>query len=453
MDLNQSQNLGRVQPGTIANKLFVFVTYVLAAFPVLSFGTRSVVIIIWVLFGLICSNVNRAEVRKSIDSRSIQNLVIFLLPFLVLVFSLSYSEDLEQGLKKITQMLSLAIFPLVFFFNRNVFSKQINQNVVLVFCTSVVIFVFYEYILVGLNFEELFANLSEREIKRNNLHHLSVISDDQINQVKLRRLRSFIQQKVDTHPTYQGLWISFTLFFLVQKIRKNRDKIFLFSSYIIVFGVLSYWMVFLSARGPIVATLFAFLLSMLLFFRLRKRTYVLILLGVFAGLTACYSFMKPFQTRVDEVLQNLFQLPTTDNDIYNFNSTNVRTGIYYCGFSIAKENFISGVGVGDAQSILTTCYQEKIGAKIYTWHTFNSHNQYLFFVISCGIFGLITFLFLLLHGIRTAYTTSQARLFYFLILISLTMLTENVISRSDGILFFSLFFNIAMFGHKEVVEK
>ena len=435
-----------------ARSTFIFFTCLMAAFPILSFGIRSVVTILWGLIGLLCAYYNYAEIKASTKKESVKNLMVYVLPYLLLLVSLLYSENSEDGIKKLTQMLSLVIFPVVFLLNQNILSRKVLNYIIITFCSSVIVFVLYQYVLVGLNFQDLFSPLTEQEIKRNNLHHINAINDDQINQVKLRRVRSFIVEKVGSHPTYQGLWIAFTLYFLGQTIikRKNQKGLVILGS--AIFVALVFWIVLLSARAPILMAIAAFFICLLLFSKLTKRTYLVLSLGLFTFLALLYGLSDQVQTKTHEISENLFKLPSKGNDIYNFNSTNVRNGIYYCAVSTIKENLLIGVGIGDAQQELNTCYNEKIGAKIYRWHTFNTHNQYLFFLLSTGIFGLFAFLMTLYISFRRAFSINERLFFFFMILVAMSMLTENIISRSDGIIFFSLFTCIILFCKREALR-
>nr|WP_280139527.1 O-antigen ligase family protein [Aquimarina amphilecti] len=209
-----------------------------------------------------------------------------------------------------------------------------------------------------------------------------------------------------------------------------------------------FWMLLISSRMPLIATFIAGIMTVILFrhYNLKK---VFLLCGISFG---CFCILlvtlKPMQTRFVEILDNIFILPTKGNDIYNYNSTNVRVGIYYCSGIIAKDNWLFGLGVGDVQENLSKCYDQKIGAEIYQWKDYNSHNQYLFFLISSGIVALFSFCCFLFYCFRKVILLGNSYLFYVLIIICIVMLTENIISRSDGVLFFGLFTSLILLSYK-----
>src|SRR5690606_17237460 len=101
---------------------------------------------------------------------------------------------------------------------------------------------------------------------------------------------------------------------------------------------------------------------------------IIIVSGVLIGLgVLCYTFVTPIKIRVDEIIKTKFELPTEGKNIETYNSINVRNGIYYCSYNVLKNNILTGVGIGDVQNELNSCYNSEIGAKIYTWTDYNSH--------------------------------------------------------------------------------
>jgi O-antigen ligase len=155
-------------------------------------------------------------------------------------------------------------------------------------------------------------------------------------------------------------------------------------------------------------------------------------------------FKNPFSTRVKEYYTTGLTLLEKSSKTTEFNSSNVRNGIYYCDVELISRSLVFGVGVGDIQDKLNECYGKNISSKIYTWRDYNSHNQYLFFWLSSGIFGFILFSVLLFYCFKKSLKHSIVIYFYFLVLVSLVFFTENLLSRSDGVIFFS-FFNSLLF--------
>ncbi|WP_299213014.1 O-antigen ligase family protein [uncultured Aquimarina sp.] len=451
MKLNNYKYLFGLQSEFSINSLFLICSYVLSIFPILSFGIRSILIAVWGFLGILC--LIRSYSYPIITDKTDKSIIVFLsTSFIFLIFSLWYTENISDGVKRLIQMFPIVLIPLIFYLNKQIFTKQRIDWIANLFCLSVIIFVLYQVLCLGFNFDILTNDLSLIEIKRNNLHHLNNISQDQIQQIKIRRLRSFITKLVDSHPIYQGLWMSFVIYFNFHKLKFNSNSATqkIFRVFIIL--LMFFWMVLISSRMPLIATFIAGIITIIIFKHYNFK--MVILLGCISLGCFCLLFvtLKPMQTRFEEILDNIFVFPTKGNDIYNYNSTNVRAGIYYCSGIVAKDNWLFGLGIGDVQENLSKCYDQKIGAKIYQWQDYNSHNQYLFFLISSGIVTLFSFCCFLFYCFRKVIILGNASLFYALTVICIVMLTENIISRSDGVLFFGLYTSLILLSIKNKTE-
>ena len=124
-------------------------------------------------------------------------------------------------------MLSFIIFPLIFYLNRDFFSKKHVYQILDFFLISVLILVFYQIIIIFFNFDFVTSTLSLSEIKANGFNSLNEISNEKLEQIKLRRFRNFIKKISNTHSTYQGLWVGFSIFYLGLKSFDSKYKIYL----------------------------------------------------------------------------------------------------------------------------------------------------------------------------------------------------------------------------------
>ncbi|UGU17990.1 O-antigen ligase family protein [Sinomicrobium kalidii] len=295
----------------------------------------------------------------------------------------------------------------------------------------------------------MLGELSASEIKRNNLSSLEHINKETVSKIKLRRFRNFVIKLVDTHTTYQGWWVSFVLFVILKKVFVGTKIRFVRKTLLLLLGVLLFvWLLLLSARMPLFAFFAASFLALLFFNTLKIRTYIFVAIAFFSIALSSYLIFPPLKIRIDEILATKFELPSDGNDIETYNSINVRNGVYYCSFEVIRKNFLFGVGIGDSQEELNTCYRDKIGAKIYTWTTYNSHNQFLFFMVASGAIGLIFYLVSLCLQVRMSIGYKENLYFFFLITTILISITENILARSDGVIFFSFFNALFLFNSK-----
>ena len=195
---------------------------------------------------------------------------------------------------------------------------------------------------------------------------------------------------------------------------------------------------------PLIALFVSGIITVVLFGGLTKKKLIYFGLSVLILSSVSLSFKTPFSLRVKEYLNTGIQILDKSSKINDYNSSNVRNGIYYCSINVIRNNFLIGVGVGDMQDELNACYSKELLSDIYTWRDYNTHNQYLFFFVATGFVGFVLFLLFIFYMIRKSYRDKNFIYFYFLISVSFMFLTENFLVRSDGILFFT-FFNSLFF--------
>jgi O-antigen ligase len=424
---------------SVLHKLFLGFTFTLATFPLLPFLVRSVVTIIWFLLGLLFYfKENKINVKLN------KEIWVFLIPYLILIFSLIYSKNTNDGINTLTKMLSFIIIPIPFFLNKNIFNKKNLFRIIYVFSISVVLLVLYQLSVVFFNKDFLMEGLSASEIKINGYTSIHQVTEEAVSRIKLRRFRGFINTISNTHTTYQGLWISFTIFifcYVIYKRKKLVIRIVLLSLVVI----LLIWLYLISARMPLLALLVSSIITIVVFGRLTKKKLLYLSFTFFMICTLTLSFKNPLSIRAKEYFNTGFQVLNKSSQINDYNSSNVRNGIYYCSLNLIPNNFFLGVGIGDMQEELNNCYATELSSIIYTWTDYNTHNQYLFFFVSTGIIGFVAFAFFLFYMIRKSYRDKNCIYFYFIISVCLIFMTENILVRSDGVIFFSLFNSLLFF--------
>lgn len=432
--------------------VFIVLTYIMSGFPLLTYGIRSVLLILWSAIGIILYFQKRncvQGVELNDFSLKLRTLFLLLLPYLILILSLITTDNFNEGVTKLTQMLSMFIIPVIFFLNRSQFTAGRTRIVFLIFLTSVTLLVLFQIVISLINIDFLLSDLSNRELKRNNLPLDTPISDMIANRIKLRRFRAFSSNSVDTHTTYQGVWIAFSLFILVQEFLNKKISWLKKGLITIVSLLLLVWMLLLSTRMPLLAFLIGVLIMVVIHQR-NKLKEIFILSGIILSTAVlCYAFISPLKLRIDEIINTKFDLPTSGGDIETYNSTNVRNGIYYCSYLVLKDNFLYGVGIGDVQDELNICYNTEIGAKIYTWTNYNSHNQYLYFFLCAGLLGGLVFLISFVYQMRISLKHGNIIYTNFLLLVGLIFLTENLLVRSDGVIFYAFFSSLLIFNVSE----
>ena len=135
-----------------------------------------------------------------------------------------------------------------------------------------------------------------------------------------------------------------------------------------------------------------------------------------------------------------------DKNTTEWNSVNYRLLEWRGAWSIICQNPILGVGTGDGNQTLKKFYSNYNAST--TSVDYDAHNQYLQTWLETGLFGLAFLLLcLFLPWVRSINQTTDIS---FIIIFSSMCLTESVLNRQKGIIFFSFFFALLLSTKKSV---
>lgn len=384
--------------------------YLLALFPLFNLQMVSIGIILFLMSSLL--GYNKSEFNLLKKSVFYKPFFLNIIPFVLCVFSLLWTENISYGLSSVERSLSLLIFPLIIFILKPISKK--NQIIIFIkiFILSsaglalwVTIYVFIRLFL----FNEIIDGTS--------------------NYVLIHMIRNIIEETplVGEHPIYfsliEGLAIVFFIF--------NRFKCLVINIIVLTFLIVGVFLA--SSKGPLLALFIV--LGIIIFMHIKSKSKAISLTVLFFGLITLLVVYTPLNTRFKELTNTRFFYP---KGIY-FNSFNTRVGIYACCVKLAEEVPFYGIGEGDVQNKLNGCYDESYVTSAYDIGTFNSHNQYFHFLLSYGLLGfsliMITFVFFL----REAWFFENKIYICFLIFFFINFLFENLLSRNTGVVLFSMF--------------
>jgi len=122
----------------------------------------------------------------------------------------------------------------------------------------------------------------------------------------------------------------------------------------------------------------------------------------------------------------------------------MRIEYWKASLAIIKENFWYGVGTGDMNDAFDKYYEDTHSKLSPEWRR-RSHNQYLSVTVGFGIFGLFLFLFALLYPAYKLGKMRQGVFLYFLLILMLSMLTEDTIESQAGVTFAAFFYCFLLF--------
>jgi O-antigen ligase len=116
----------------------------------------------------------------------------------------------------------------------------------------------------------------------------------------------------------------------------------------------------------------------------------------------------------------------------------VRYDIWRSAIGVIKQNFIFGVGTGDASKDLAEEFLNR-GYVNGFYDNLNAHNQFLETLLENGLIGLIIFFAIIGYMLYIAISQRNLLLGLFIISITIFFVFETMLNRLAGVSFFALF--------------
>lgn len=235
---------------------------------------------------------------------------------------------------------------------------------------------------------------------------------------------------LDLNAIYASYLVSFCFLYSLQD---NQNKIILKTIKLIVLG---FFLIMLSSK--MILSITVVISAAMVTFKIKQNAYRLIVL-TFILITSVLvlMFAKPIKNRF------VSELNTSYNQVLytkRFEKDRVYTGLearllqlrVFNEIMDSPKNYFLGVGLDASKREIKKIHQ-RLNTPV-RFHTYNFHNQYLQVVAELGVIGLLMFIICLLVAFKRAF-----KIKYFLpfLIISMSLfITESVIWRQRGILFF-----------------
>jgi O-antigen ligase len=367
----------------------------------------SVLIIIVTLITIL-----RAYPFKHLKIASIDGLSIILICYFILeLIGMAYTdkENVSNGLFNIEKHLSLLFIPLIFFdFKINAIHKRI---ILLAFSASCFI----------ASLMCVIVNINISLIEYNTFMH------------EWRFSHSRLSEPIGIHPAYFSIYLGLSVLIILNEL---KEKISLFSSLQKTFTIfiLFCFFIMIVALGSrtVTVALVAIIFGNMIVYAFSQKSYKILIVSAIVPLI----FMG--FVLINPVVKTRFiDIKATSYNNSNYGGLFARTKIWEPGMELIKENLWLGVGTGDDQTEL-----DKKFIKYNYWEgvqAFNMHNQFLQTALNYGIVGLLLLLIVLFLQLKNAVWKRDLLYFSFLMLFICACLTESMLSRSKGIIFFLIF--------------
>lgn len=170
---------------------------------------------------------------------------------------------------------------------------------------------------------------------------------------------------------------------------------------------------------------------------------------IFLVLTGLYFLNQTFQEKVQVMLklksEDMIQLDKDASLGRTWDGFQLRLAIWNCATGVIKNDFWTGVGVGDVQETLQKTYHERKFYFASRYNTYNAHNQFLEQWLMTGIAGCVLFILALAIPLFQSLKSGNLMYFLFLFVFISFCLTESMLEVSKGVVWFSFFNSIFAF--------
>ncbi|WP_298755393.1 O-antigen ligase family protein [uncultured Psychroserpens sp.] len=377
------------------------------------------------VIGLLLSAIFYFIVNKSDKNLNLKLFRVSTSFFLVLLISISYSENTSYAFRKLETGLSLLAYPLVFMLLYNCkekLDKKLIETLKWVFVIALTVFLIS-------TFTYYFLTEPHYTFKSTIIHYHTLVD---------LRIIGY-----EIHSIYLSMHIGVGILFLINSMSNTQKTKILYHLFLLVLFFV--FLAILNKRGPIIAL---GIIGIIYLIRSKIKTKAFIYVS---ALTAVFVLTMLFIPKFNNInrfkeLIDIEGLRTNPNS-----STALRLSIYNCAYKQAIKSPIIGYGWGDVKGVLDDCYQDENPNLLLK--NYNTHNQFLSILLSTGIIGLAVFLFYFYYLFKFSNKNRNRLLFFLLLYFGLNMLSENILEREDGVIFFSFFINLFLFNSEKNTDK
>jgi len=250
--------------------------------------------------------------------------------------------------------------------------------------------------------------------------------------------RVIMERFTGIHPTYLGMFLAWSV--CIALFTEPAYYLGRVGRYVVIYALLVCLLALLVKSALIALAVILLHYAWLRRKRLMAYRWHIIILGV-AVVAACL-FIPFIGQRVGEVFSFIGgHKPASAAD----NSVATRQLIVQQDVALLRNHWLTGIGPGRVLHALRERYffyavihGDNVGS-------FDPHSEYFQELLSFGIAGLLLLAIVLFTHYRVAWRTRNHLYLYCLLILTMTFFTETVLSRQEGVLFFSVFTSLFFF--------
>lgn len=373
-----------------------------------------------VLFLLIFSSILDFKNTKSIVKNSIKNkfFILFISLFIIHLLGLLYTTNFRYALKDLDIKFPLLIFPFL------LLGRVLDKKTI-------------DFILKGFVIGCLIGSIGAFS------HAIQLYFQTRDISKMLYEGMQFIM-----HSSYFALYLSFSIAYLFFKL-DAEDSLFSKKN-LVIFSLMFFFImvvIFLNSRAGMIGLGVSFLFF-LVYVIVEKRLKLFYFLIAIFFMTSVFVFTTSNQVfnRFKSISKEtvLVKANSTIDKESNINTKDLRIAILTIGFDLFKESPVFGYGTGDIKDVLIEGYKKEGFIKGYD-RKYNSHNQFLQFLLAFGIIGLLVFLLSLIYPMFFAFFKKNYLYVFLILILCFNFLFESMLETKAGVEFYA-FFNALLMG-------
>lgn len=324
--------------------------------------------------------------------------------------SIAWSSDVSYGFQDLLSKASLIVIP---FLLAPIFNIPVKEHYKAwwIFIGSAVLVFIYAFAMAAIH--PVFVSTTSQNL-----------------------IDAFTYESISSHVDFQPIYLSLYLisaFFLTlyHAIETGKFKWYHIGCLAVFFGFL----IMLSSRMEIMV-FFAVLATFMMVWGHNKgqlKKMILITSGLFVLTVGLIMSSSTSRQRFTEMLDT--KQSYTENA---YGGRGLRIQKWKFTLECWMKQPMLGTGAGDYSQELQQTYMDNDFKVGYVNH-YNSHNQFLQTLLTSGIIGLLSLLFLFGSAIYQGYRHRNWVAFTFIFVFALSCLTESMLERQRGIVFFVFF--------------
>ena len=387
---------------------------------------NNIAIILFVGFWLVLG------LTKKLIKPSIKSVLFLSLPFILLVLGSFNTFNYDQLIIELTKSLPFLLFPVIFYtvpFRltlqqfKTILKAFVAGNIII--CIVLLAVIIYQLLLNGFNPQTLWG-----------LTHQSLSAYVSINAIYL--------------SLFLALALLITVYFFLQKRNSGRTlkQIIYFTG---ITSLLVIILIFLSSRTVLLGCALIISIMVFRYYLETEKLLKALLRFLVAGivLSILVLSMNPvLKWRIESVVD----IQDTEFTVGKEEGIKMRKRLWSSSAEVFANNWLFGVGSGDFYDELNKVYKEN-KFRIQYRHEMNSHNQYLSYLVSNGIVGLLLFIFYMFYPIRMYFKSKRWLPFFITILFVLSYITESYLYTNKGVVVVAFFMTLMFHFYSPVSNK